>query len=84
MAHYQFVVLCKPEDALEDYSAVSHDGFLNVDGIIRDGEVFSLDTLRWMLPEMSEEKRKETFQKILNQKIKAAEDAGLAAFLYLV
>jgi len=83
MAHYRFIVFCKPNEsgipAQTDLTELA-----KIDGYILGSEVFSFDTLRWMLPGMSEEKLHETFMKILRQKIADAGKNGLNAVCTIV
>lgn len=78
MAHYRVIVFCEPNKngALEHADTTD---LAKIDGYILGTEVFSLDTLRWMLPEMSAEKLHETFVKILRKKIAEAKEKGLDA-----
>lgn len=78
MAHYHVIVFCEPNES----KLLGHTDLTDlakIDGYILESEVFSLDTLRWMLPEMGEEKLHETFTKILLQKIADANEKGLIA-----
>ena len=79
MARYRFVIFCEPKEAGSGVQRISKDNLSTIDGYICGSEIFSLDTLRWMLPEMSEEKLHETFKKILNKKIEEAEENGIDA-----
>ena len=77
MAHYRFIQFIRPDSTQGNRIPFNHDDLGEVEGFIYNGEVFSQDILRWMLPDLSEEKRRETFRKVLCRKLKEAEDAGL-------
>ena len=79
MARYRFIIFLEPEKTEPRVHKINTDDLATVDGFICGSEIFSLDTLRWMLPEMSEEKLHETFEKILKQKIEEAVENGMNA-----
>ena len=77
LAHYRIIIFIKPDSTRRNHIPVNQDDLLNVEGFIYNGEIFSQDMLRWMLPDLSEEKRREIFKIILGRKLKEAEDSGL-------
>lgn len=81
MAHYRIIRFCKPDECIDNPMCFTRENLQLVDGFAYDGELVLLDTLRWMLPEMSEEKRRELFLKLFEQKRKEAEKNGLYAYL---
>lgn len=84
MAHYRYICFDSPGKCSEDQKPISREDLSKIDGLISDGELISLDTIRWMLPEMSEEKRRETFLKIVEQKWREAKINGLSSFFITV
>ena len=77
MAHLKVLVFMKNNPECSLHHAIGYVDISEVNGYIADGELFSYDLLCWMLPEMSEIKRRETFRKLLEKAIKEAEAHGL-------
>ena len=84
MAHYRIIRFCKSDELIGEPIKLARENLQTVDGFIYNGELVLFDTLRWMLPEMSEEKRRETFMKLIDQKRKKAEADGLCVYFETV
>ena len=81
MARYRLVIFYATHENDSRFNVLDGNVIDQVDGFIYDDELVSLDTIRWMLPEMSDQKQKETFHKILMQKIQQASEQGLSPLL---
>ena len=79
MARYRYIVFqdqFSPNEKPVDFDS---QDLSQIDGFIFGSEKFSRDTLRWMLPEMSEEKQQRTFCLILKNKALVAKRVGKIA-----
>lgn len=79
MARYRYIIFQEQFVPNENPVDLTNLDLSQIDGFIFDNEVFSRDTLRWMLPEMSEEKQKHTFCLILKRKALEAKKVGKIA-----
>ncbi|MBR3298899.1 MAG: hypothetical protein IKI64_06805 [Clostridia bacterium] len=77
MAHFKVLIFIKDNSGCPRHPMMDSIDLSAIKGYIADGELFSYDLLCWMLPEMSEIKRRETFIKLLEKAMKEAEAHGL-------
>lgn len=78
MAHYRIIIFHDPAQQIENAERIglTDTALSHVDGFFQNEKLILLDTVRWLLPELSPAKQAETFRKLLEKEADEASRKG--------